>query len=291
MSKIALGTVQFGIDYGINSKSGQVNSAEVRKILDFAQSSNIDFLDTAPAYGDSEKKLGNYDLSHFHLTSKTRHFQGTGIDDTELNLFRQDFNQTLKHLKQEKIYGLLVHNSKDLLKSGSDKLFRELQELKTNGKLLKIGVSVYDPIELDEVLSRFDLDIVQLPFNILDRRMLDSGLLDFLYKKNIEIHSRSAFLQGLLLAKSDLFLKQFDQWQGLWKLWKEWLEDNKISALEATIRYVLGTKEISRVIVGVDSERQLKEIIAASSGELPDIPSALRTDDTNLLNPTNWKDS
>ena len=115
------------------------------------------------------------------MTSKTRHFQGTGIDDTELNLFRQDFNQTLKHLKQEKIYGLLVHNSKDLLKSGSDKLFRELQELKTNGKLLKIGVSVYDPIELDAVLNRFDLDIVQLPFNILDRRMLDSGILAVSY--------------------------------------------------------------------------------------------------------------
>ena len=204
------------------------------------------------------------------MTSKTRHFQGVGIGEPELNLFRQDFNLTLKHLKQDKIYGLLVHNSKDLLKPGSDKLFRELQELKTNGKLLKIGVSVYDPIELDSVLNRFDLDIVQLPFNILDRRMLDSGILDFLYKKNIEIHSRSTFLQGLLLAKSDLHLQQFDKWQGLWKLWQEWLEDNKISALEATIRYVLGTKEISRVLVGVDSERQLKEIIAASNGELPD---------------------
>tara|TARA_B100001559_G_scaffold262031_1_gene227208 strand:+ start:842 stop:1717 length:876 start_codon:yes stop_codon:yes gene_type:complete len=289
MSKIALGTVQFGIDYGINSKPGQVTSVEVKRILDYAQSSDIDILDTAPAYGDSEKQLGNYDLSNFNLTSKTRHFQGVNIGENELNLFRQDFDLTLKHLKQEKIYGLLVHNSKDLLKSGSDKLFGELQELKLNGKIHKIGVSVYDPIELDSVLSRFDLDIVQLPFNILDRRMLESGMLNSLYKKNIEIHSRSVFLQGLLLAEPDLQLEQFNQWKDLWKLWQEWLEDNKISALEATIRYVLGTEEISRVLVGVDSEIQLKEIIAASYGDLPNLPSSLTTDDTNLLNPSNWK--
>ena len=290
MSKIALGTVQFGIDYGINSKPGQVTSDEVKRILDYAQSSDIDILDTAPAYGDSEKQLGNYDLSNFNVTSKTRHFQGVNIGETELNLLREDFNLTLKNLKQKKIYGLLVHNAKDLLKPGSDKLFGELQGLKLNGKLLKIGVSVYDPIELDSVLSRFDLDIVQLPFNILDRRMLDSGILDSLYKRNIEIHSRSVFLQGLLLAKSDMQLEQFNQWKSLWKLWKEWLEDNKISALEASIRFVLETKEISKVLVGVDSESQLKEIITASYGDLPDLPSGLTTDDTNLLNPSKWKD-
>ena len=113
-------------------------------------------------------------------------------------------------------------------------------------------------------------------------------MLTALNKKGIEIHARSIFLQGLLLMEQNQIPSKFKNWSGLWKTWQTWLKDNKISALEATIRYALSFFEISKVIVGVETKKQLKEILAASTGNLPKIPPELFTDDTNLLNPTKW---
>ena len=289
MSKLGLGTVQFGTDYGINSDPGIVSKSEVKRILDFAKSKGINILDTAPAYGRSEKKLGLNDLSDFNLITKTRHFQGSEIIDGDINALRNDITLTLKNLKKNNLYALLVHSADDLMKPGAEKIYQTLRQLKREGKILKLGVSVYDPVQVESIVNRFDMDIVQLPLNILDKRMLDSGMIELLEKKNIEIHSRSVFLQGLLLTKYNERNEKFDRWKDLWKLWNEWLEDNKISALQATIRYVLGIEYISKVLVGVDSTEQLKEIIQASSGKLPELPCEFKTEDTDLLNPSNWQ--
>jgi len=132
------------------------------------------------------------------------------------------------------------------------------------------------------------LDIVQAPISIIDQRLLNSGWLSKLYKNDIEVHARSVFLQGLLLMSKKKRSSKFSQWNNLWKIWHDWLNDNKITALEATVRYALSIKEISRVIVGVDSKEQLQQIILASEGKLPPTPSGLFTEETNLLNPSNW---
>ena len=124
--------------------------------------------------------------------------------------------------------------------------------------------------------------------NILDNRLINNGLLDKLYSRGIEIHTRSVFLQGLLLMDMDKRPKYFDRWSNLWKFWYEWLTDNKLSPLEASIRYMISKPEISRVLVGVDNKEQLKNIINASDGNVPTIPEELKTDDPDLLNPGNW---
>jgi aryl-alcohol dehydrogenase-like predicted oxidoreductase len=288
MSKIALGTVQFGINYGVNSVAGQVNPEEVKEILSYAHSANIDILDTAPAYGDSEKILGRMNISNFKVVTKTRHFDSIEINNNDVKLLNNDFHHSLKHLKQDSVYGVLVHNADDLLKPGSEKLFDQLQELKQAEKIVKIGVSVYDHNQLQSILDNFDMDLVQLPFNILDRRMIDSGMLAKLREKDIEVHARSIFLQGLLLMFERNRPSKFKRWSVLWKIWHEWLNDNQITALEATIRYAVSIPEISKVLVGVDTQDQLKEIIVASDGVLPNIPTELFTNDADLLNPSNW---
>ena len=288
MSKIALGTVQFGIDYGVNSVGGQVTPEEVKKILSYAHSKNIDLLDTAPAYGNSEKILGRMDISSFKVVTKTRHFDSLEIKNNDVKLLNNDFHHSLKDLKIDSVYGVLIHNADDLLKPGAEKLFDQLQELKQAEKIVKIGVSVYEHNQLQSILDIFDIDLVQLPFNILDRRMVDTGMLTKLREKNIEVHARSVFLQGLLLMSEKNRPDQFQRWNGLWKLWHEWLSDNHISALEVTIRHAISMPEISRVLVGVDTVDQLKEIIMASPGVLPNIPPEMFTNDTNLLNPSNW---
>ena len=288
MSKIALGTVQFGIDYGINSENGQVQPEEVRSILNYAHSQNIDLLDTAPAYGNSEKVLGVANVQNFKVVTKTRHFNNAEISNSDIDLLKKDFSCSLTDLRQKSFYGVLVHNADDLLKPGSQKLFDQLENLKKAEKIKKIGVSVYDHKQLQSILENFDIDIVQLPFNILDKRLIDSGMLVKLQNRGIEVHARSVFLQGLLLMSNQDRPRKFHRWNALWKTWHEWLNDNQITALEAAIRHAVSMPEISKVLVGVDTKDQLKEIIIASDGILPNIPAELYTNDVNLLNPSNW---
>jgi aryl-alcohol dehydrogenase-like predicted oxidoreductase len=287
-SKIALGTVQFGIDYGVNSTGGQVQPKEVENILSYAYEKGINLLDTAPAYGNSEHVLGEINTNNFNIVTKTRHFDNSEITSNDLELLDQDFSRSLDNLKQDSVYGVLVHNADDLLKPGSDKIFDKLQELKQEKKIEKIGVSIYDHNQLQAILENFDIDLVQLPFNILDRRLIDSGMLSMLKNQGIEVHARSVFLQGLLLMNNQDRPEKFNHWNALWKIWSEWLNDNQITALEATIRHAVSTSEISKVLVGVDTADQLKGIITALSGALPDIPPEMFTNDVGLLNPSNW---
>ena len=288
MNKLALGTAQFGMNYGINSVCGKVEPKEVQNILSYAKSVDINFLDTAPTYGNSEKVLGTMNARDFQVVTKTRHFNSTDITDNEILLLNQDFNNSLKDLKLSSVHALLVHNSNDLLKAGAFRIIDHLKNLKKAGKIKKIGVSVYDNQQLTFVLNNFEVDMIQLPFNIFDRRLVNSGMLALLNSKGIEIHARSIFLQGLTLMSDNSMPSKFNPWSNLWKIWHDWLNDHRISPLEASVRYVMSVTEISQVLVGIDTVNQLTEIVKASSGSLPTIPDELYTDDALLLNPSNW---
>lgn len=285
--KLGIGTVHFGMSYGLNSTNKQLTLREINKILNYARTIKINTIDTAPIYGNSEEKLGKYNISDFDIITKTKHFLNKKLDENDVKILDHTFKNSLTLLKKNSIYSLMIHNADDLKKKGSDKIFFHLQKLKLENKIKKIGVSVYDSKQLEYILNNFDIDLVQLPLSILDRRLIYSGMLDKLIRKKIEVHSRSIFLQGLLLSNERL-PKEFYKWKKLWKIWYHWLNDNKITALEATVRFAISTKEISRVLVGIQTKKQLEEIVLASDGILPEIPSELYTDDTNLLNPSNW---
>ena len=287
MTKLALGTVQFGMDYGINSGI-KVEQNEVLKIVNLARKSGITLIDTAQLYGSSEKVLGNVNTVDFDIVTKSRAFEQDIINENEANLVINDLDHSLRLLKQKSLYAFLVHHGEDLLKPGGEMIFNKLQILKEQGLVKKIGFSAYIDNQLIKIIDRFDIDIIQLPMNILDNRLINNGLLNKLYSRGIEIHTRSVFLQGLLLMDMDKRPKYFDRWSNLWKFWYEWLTDNKLSPLEASIRYMISKPEISRVLVGVDNKEQLKNIINASDGNVPTIPEELKTDDPDLLNPGNW---
>lgn len=287
MNKLALGTVQFGLKYGIANKNGQIIFQEAKKILQYARNVDIELIDTAISYGDSEKVIGDVGIKDFKFVSK---LPVLPKGDFNINSWVENKIQfSLKRLGIQSLYGLLIHRSENLLGDSGKKMLEALNKLKSRGILKKIGVSIYDTSELDKLTSLIKLDIVQVPLNIIDQRILANGSLSKLYKNNIEVHTRSVFLQGLLLMSRQKRPSSFNQWNNLWKIWHEWLEDNQITALEATIRYALSIKEISKVIVGVDSKEQLHQIILASNGKLPPIPPELFIDDINLLNPSNWK--
>ena len=196
--------------------------------------------------------------------------------------------KSLKNLNINSVYGLLVHDVRDLLKFGSDKLYTLLTDLKKEQKIRKLGVSIYDKDQLDSILDLYDIDLVQLPLNILDRRIIDCDILTRLKNRGVEVHVRSVYLQGLLIMPKHQIPDKFVKWKQTWNIWHEWLADNKISALEASLRYAVAFPEVSKVLVGVESLNQLKEINGAINGMLPDLPENLQIDDIDLLNPTNW---
>lgn len=286
-SKIALGSAQFGLPYGISNHSGQISQPEITSILDYASKQNINTIDTAIAYGDAEERLGQYQLHDWQVITKLPKIPKR-IDSIEVWVI-QEIEKSLKRLNIVQLYGVLLHRPKELLNQNGSILYKTLSSLQDQGLIKKIGVSIYAPDELallNEASINFDL--IQLPFNILDKRWLENDLLMSLSQKNIEIHVRSVFLQGLLLMSNQSRAQKFDRWALLWSQWKSWLLEHQLTPLQACLRYVMSFKEINKIIVGIDSLSQFEEIVLASCGAIPEVPDYLKTNDPCLLNPTNW---
>ena len=286
MGKLALGTVQFGIPYGIANNSGKVSSDEVSKILEIAKHHGVDTLDTAIAYGDSEKVLGAQDLSGFLVITKLSELSEQCNDIGKW--VRSEIAGSLERLNIDVLDGVLLHRPLQLLEPYGAELYRQLVELKKAGLVKRIGISVYGPDELTTLCETYHFDIVQAPFNVLDRRLMHSGWLQRLHSNGTAVHIRSVFMQGLLLMSADKRPNYFSQWDELWKAWGQWLLEHQLSPVEACLRYVMGIEEIEKVIVGIDSHAQLQQILKASEGECPELPEDFFTESVQLLNPSNW---
>ena len=284
--RLALGTAQFGLNYGIANQAGQVLINDAATILDCAAAAGLDTLDTAIAYGDSEDRLGQIGVNQWQIVSKLPQLPDRSLDVS--GWVRASVMGSLKRLKVCCLGGLLLHHPADLLGTQGDALYAAMAELKSLGVVKKIGISIYQPDELDTLLEHMAFDVVQAPFNIFDRRLIDSGWLGRLGHLGVELHVRSVFMQGLLLMPGALRPAKFQRWQPLWDEWERWLSVHQLTPLEACLRYALSFNEIRRVIVGVDTPGQLKEIMTAASGNLPPVSVGLRSTDVALLNPSNW---
>ena len=278
--KLALGTVQFGLDYGVTNQSGKVAESKIEGILDFAKSNGIDILDTASGYGNSEQVLGGVGVDDYQIITKTTSLKH-GVDEVI-----RGFYQSLKYLNQKSVDGLLIHDINEVNNKEFNDLFERLNKLKQQGLINKIGFSVYTPEQVNFLLDNFDFDIIQLPFNVFDTRLSEGGQLQALKKKNIEIHARSIFLQGILLDFNNLS-SYFSTWREQFDKYQKSVEKSGMSLLEYALNFVLNTQELDKVLVGVNSERQLREIIQSTKKEGKS--SAHPINDVNLLNPSLWK--
>ena len=286
MNRLALGTAQFGSHYGIANRAGQVTRPEVGAMLHLARANGIDTLDTAIAYGDSEICLGEVGTEGFKVVTKLPALPDNCVDVQAW--VGEQVSASLSRLGVTDVYGLLLHRSDQLLGPTGATLYHALQTLKENDQVEKIGVSIYAPIELEALTSRYRFDMVQAPFNLVDRRMQTTGWIQRLKNEDIEIHTRSAFLQGLLLMAESDIPDKFLSWSGLWQTWHRWLGDHDGSALETCLAFPLSFPEIDRVIVGADSVRQLEQIMsAADSQSIHDLPD-LKCDIEKLINPAKW---
>ena len=278
--KLALGTVQFGLDYGILNTTGQAPLEEVKKVLKLAKEHNIDTLDTAARYGNSEQVLGEVGVNNYRIITKTTPLKN-GVDRVI-----KGFYQSLDNLNIGQVDGLLIHNIDDVKDKRFGDLFHKLNELKEEGLINKIGFSTYTPDQVDFLLENFDFDLIQVPFNIFDTRLIEGGQLQALKKKNIEIHARSIFLQGVLLDFDNLS-SYFSKWKKQFDKYQSTVEKSGLSLLEYALNFTLNVQEIDKILVGVNSTDQLQEIVQAKKKQSS--LSAFPIDDIALLNPGLWK--
>ncbi|UYO93981.1 aldo/keto reductase [Pollutimonas sp. M17] len=284
--RLALGTVQFGLEYGIANKSGRVLPGSAAAILSEAAAHGIDILDTAISYGDSERVLGAVGVVDWKVVSKMPAVPDECTDIA--NWVRDQIKGSLTRLRVSRLYGLLLHRPDQLLGPHGRSLLNALEDIKNQGLAQKIGVSIYAPEDLALLSDVMQLDLVQAPLNILDRRLVDSGWARRLKQQGTELHIRSVFLQGLLLMHTSHRPAEFSRWQPLWSVWDKWLNHTGQTPLQACLRYGLSIDDVDRVVVGVDSADQLREILVAAQGSLDSVPAWPEPLDADLINPARW---
>lgn len=286
MNRLALGTAQFGFSYGVANQNGQVNRADAKAMLQLASDRYLDTLDTAIAYGESETCLGEIGTQGFKLVTK---LPALPDNCAGINVWVQDqITSSLSRLGVSAVYGLLLHRPEQLLGSEGKILYQTLQDLKEMGLVQKIGISIYSPNELEILVPQYRFDLIQAPLNLVDRRLHSTGWLQRLKDDGVEVHTRSAFLQGLLLMPQMAIPAYFSSWAGLWNKWHSWLASNNISAVQASLAFPLSFPEIDRVVVGAENVRQLTQIICAATSTAPDVFPDLNCDAENLINPACW---
>ena len=292
-NRIGLGTVQFGLNYGISNALGKTTHIEVQKILDLAFRNKIDTIDTAFSYGSSEQVLGKNieNQKQFKIVTKIRPIDFNNVTEQHVKQVEREFEISLRRLGVDSVYGLLFHRAEDFHISGIEKIYQQLNKLKEAGKIKKIGASIYSYSQLEYILSRFPIDIVQLPFNIFDQRLLGLKAFKLLTKANVEIHSRSAFLQGLIFIKPTELPSKLHPFQSKLKLLNDYANDHNTSKLAVAVAFVLQQTEINKCILGFETSMQLRELLSIV-GNLPSLDPSfcklMAVSDDRILNPINW---
>ena len=284
--KLALGTAQFGLSYGVANQNGQVDLEAGRKIVRMAAASGIDTIDTAIAYGESEQRLGEIGVGDFKIITKLPAIPAECVNIPAW--VSQNLTASLQRMGLSKLDGVLLHQPSQLLEKRGQEIYDALLQVQSAGLVNKIGVSIYEPKELADLMSRFSIDIVQAPFSILDQRLRTSGWLDKLAQLNVELHVRSIFLQGLLLMNKTNRPQKFDRWNTFWIQWHTYLMTSGYSALRACLAFVLSEKKIHRIVVGFESLTQLEECLRATNEDLTSSVPIPTCDDVELADPRGW---
>ena len=285
-NKICIGSANFGLRYGLKNKK-TLSDEVIKKIFRFANKNNINFIDTAISYKKSEVRIGYSNQKNLNIITKI-----SKIPNNVTNIKKWIIDNTIlscRRLNVTRLYGLLIHNTKDLKnKKKSKEIYKAFDYLIRKKVVKKIGLSIYEPRELDLYFKDYDFKIVQTPINIFNRRIFTSGWLKKLKKKNIEIHARSIFLKGLLLKNSNKINDTFLKWEKKFIFFEKWTKKNNLSKLEACIRYLKNFKEIDKVIFGINDEKELRENLCFLEKKKLNIPNYLSIKSGNILNPKKW---
>ena len=280
--KLVLGTAQFGMNYGINNASGQVTPKEVNEILIEAGKCGVGYIDTAYGYGNSEEVLGNSEALHYYPFKVISKYAKNSLTPLE------QYDASLKRLKVDKLYAYMVHNFPTY--KNNPEIWDEFLELKGSGKVERIGFSLYSPAELEYILDyNLEADIIQVPYNILDRQF--EAWFPLLKEKGIEVHTRSAFLQGLFFKRIETFDGNISPLAKYVEQIQQYCQHNDIHIQDLALGYVLSS-QADGVLIGVDSLEQLRKNIQSAERQMTeedfDFIRSVDVLEKKLLSPVNW---
>jgi aryl-alcohol dehydrogenase-like predicted oxidoreductase len=287
--RLVLGTVQFGLAYGVSHKDGAVPAGEVGRILDLAWQSGARTLDTAAAYGESEQVIGSLDASAgFGVITKTVPIRAVELGESDVATIEEGFRTSLEKLRRRSVDALLVHNVQNLQGPMGAALWSRLERMRDEGAVTRIGISVYDVSEAEQALERFPIEIVQLPLNVFDQKAVRHGGLERLAARGIVIHARSVFLQGLLLMEPSDLPANVRQAAPMIERWRADCARAGASPLAAALAFVLAQPAVAKLVVGVHSRDHLSAYLAAL-GQSVALPwASLACNDPAVIDPRAW---
>ena len=275
MGKLVLGTVQFGLQYGINS-AGRPSEDAVKSILAEASKGGITTLDTSSAYGNSEEILGKCITPEAGFKIVSKYPKGeTPVGEL--------FNNSLRRLKEKSLYGYLLHHFE--VYKNNPKVWNEFIALKESGMVRKIGFSLYTPEELQFILdNKSPFDLIQVPFNIFDKKFLP--LMKEVHEKGVEVHVRSTFLQGLFFKDREMLPEKLKPLKKYLLELDDFSRQSGLSISEIALNYNLQNPYVDGVLIGVDNVAQLQMNLASVKDTPIDV--SIEVKEKELLNPVNW---
>lgn len=295
--KACLGTVQFGLDYGINGKTKPPMDYSVR-CLDYATQNGVTAIDTAAAYGNAESIVGAFlhrktvPRSHLYISSK---LLPNVLDDCTPDLYRSIIRnhliETLKTLNTDYLDAYMFHSSRYAYEGV---MLDALAAVKREGLAVHVGVSVYDPEEAMAAMRHPEIDIIQVPYSVFDHRMKDAGVFEALENNACDVHARSAFLQGLLLMDEKAVPKYLEKAKPILRKVDAICKAEGVSRIELALAYVRKEQSISHLVFGVHTLEQLQEDIdlfdkAISDELLEYVEQECRDIDAEIVIPSLWK--
>lgn len=281
-ARLALGSVQFGMAYGITGLATAVPESEICRILAAASREDVQLIDTAPGYGDIEQRIARLaGDAKFDFVSKIPALP-PGLSARETGDFvKQSCARSLKRLGA-RLRVLLFHRGVDLLEEHADAAWQAL-ELAVRGTAIRPGISAYGPEEVAAVGARFPLQVAQIPGSVFDQRLRVTPGLD-----GIEIHLRSVFLQGLLLMSRPSAEARVPRAAAALATWEDWCRRCGLSALEAALGAVKSLPGVGCCVIGVDGVEQFEEVAGAWKRATPVAAPDLAVSDPDVIDPRRW---
>ena len=284
MNRIVLGGAQLGLPYGILNGGETLSREEVARILDTAVDHGIDAIDTAIAYGQSESIIGETAQNRFKIISKLPPIPSDVSNVSQW--VRTQVDASLSRLKCTSLDALLLHRPQDLTDAHGTELYAAINSLKVEKIIQRFGVSIYAPDELNGIIGTFDIDVVQAPLNVFDRRIL--GVIDQLTALNIELHVRSVFLQGVLIAKPENRPQRFQPWSEHFARFDEWVLSTGVSAMACCLGFALQQSSVAKLVIGTTSATSLAEIMTSIPNTHLEVPAHLQSSIEQLIDPRSW---
>jgi aryl-alcohol dehydrogenase-like predicted oxidoreductase len=284
MNRIVLGGAQLGLPYGILNGGETLSREEVARILDTAIAFGVDSIDTAIAYGQSESVIGETAQNRFNIISKLPPLPSEVSNVSEWVHMQVD--ASLARLKCTSLDALLLHRPQDLTGRYGSELYAAISSLKIKKIIQRFGISIYAPDELEVIIRKFDIDVVQAPLNVFDRRIL--GVIDQLAARNIEVHVRSVFLQGVLIANPEDRPQRFNPWADHFARFDNWVLSSGTSAMACCLGFALQQPGITKLVIGTTSAASLTEIMTSVPNHHLEVPADLQSSDEQLIDPRVW---